>query len=176
MAEGAEETRKRDLLPRPWPWRIFSPTDQWEESMRTGLVVLAAALAAVFCSSASLLQARDLTFEERVHAQEAIERVYYSHQIGATKPFEKAVTRRDLEEKVSKYLQETAALDIYWKTRVTDEMLQRELERMAHETALPDRLQELFAALNGDPFLIKECLARATLVGRLTHNFYAFDQ
>ena len=54
-------------------------------------------------------------------------------------------------------------------------MLQRELERMARGTRLPDRLRELFAALNEDPFLIKECLARATLVDRLTRNFYAFD-
>ncbi len=28
----------------------------------------------------------ELTFEDRVHAQEAIERVYYRHEIDATKP------------------------------------------------------------------------------------------
>jgi len=67
--------------------------------------------------------------------QEAIERVYYSHQIGATKPFEKAVPRAVLEEKVRKYLQQTVALEVYWKTRVTDEMLERELERMVQGPA-----------------------------------------
>ena len=36
---------------------------------------------------------RQLTFEERLAAQAAIERVYYSHQIGATKPFDEAVPR-----------------------------------------------------------------------------------
>jgi len=36
----------------------------------------------------------------RVQAQEAIERVYYSHQIGAKRPFEQAVPRSVLEEKV----------------------------------------------------------------------------
>ena len=46
---------------------------------------------------------------------------------------------------------------------------------MARGTRLPDRLRELFAALDEDPFVIKECLARATLVDRLTRNFYAFD-
>src|SRR5437867_13033778 len=38
-------------------------------------------------------QGRSLTFEDRVAAQEAIERVYYSHQIGATLSFEEAVPR-----------------------------------------------------------------------------------
>jgi N-acetylneuraminic acid mutarotase len=110
-----------------------------------------------------------------VAAQEAIERVYYSNQIGATSPFEAAMPRAVLEGKVRKYLEQTAALEVYWKTRVTDEMLQRELERMIRGTRLPEHLQELFTALNGDPFLIKECLVRAILVDRLTRNFYAFD-
>ena len=35
---------------------------------------------------------RDLSFEDRVRAQEAIERVYYSHQVGAKVSFETAVT------------------------------------------------------------------------------------
>ena len=119
---------------------------------------------------------RTLTFEDRVKAQEAIERVYYSHQIGATKTFEQAVPRAVLESKVHKYLDETAALKVYWKTALTDEMLQRELERMAAGTRMPERLLELYAALGNDPFLIKECLARSALVDRLTHNFYAFDE
>jgi sirohydrochlorin ferrochelatase len=41
----------------------------------------------------SLLMARDLSFEERVKAQEAIERVYYSHQIGTSRSFAEAVPR-----------------------------------------------------------------------------------
>jgi N-acetylneuraminic acid mutarotase len=40
---------------------------------------------------------------------------------------------------------------------------------------MPERLQELYAALGNDPFLIKECLVRPALVDRLTRNFYAFD-
>jgi hypothetical protein len=118
---------------------------------------------------------RTLTFEDRVNAQAAIERVYYAHQIGATKPFEDAVPRSVLENKVRRYLEQTVALQTYWKTAVTDETLQRELERMAQATRMPERLQELFTALGNDAFLIKECLARAALVDRLTHNFYAFD-
>ena len=73
--------------------------------------------------------ARDLTFEDRVKAQEAIERVYYSHQLGATKPFEEAVPRAVIENKVTTYLKESVALDKIWHTPVTADMLKRELER-----------------------------------------------
>src|SRR5213592_3826736 len=105
--------------------------------------------------------ARDLAFEERVKAQEAIERVYYAHQIGATKPFEEAVPREVLERKVRIYLKQTVALERFWKTPVTARMLQSESERMAQGTRMPERLGELYAALGHDPVVILECLARA---------------
>jgi N-acetylneuraminic acid mutarotase len=154
------------------------------ESMRVaaGLVVAfvcSAALAAGPLKNAQSVTTpraqRTLSFEQRVDAQAAIERVYYAHQIGATRPFEEAVPRAVLESKVRKYLEQTVALQTYWKTAVTDETLQRELERMAQGTRMPERLTELFAALGNDSFLIKECLARPALVDRLAHNFYAFD-
>src|SRR3989454_3191835 len=84
--------------------------------------------------------ARDLTFEDRVKAQEAIERVYYSHQIGATKPFEEAVPRSVVENKVRTYLKQSVALERFWQTRLTAGMLQRELERMLTRTRMPESL------------------------------------
>jgi hypothetical protein len=120
--------------------------------------------------------ARDLTFEDRVNAQEAIERVYYSHQIGATKPFEEAVPRAVLEQKVRTYLKESVALESYWKTRITAQALTRELERMTRHTRLPNRLREIDFALGNDPQLLLECLARPALADRLARNFFAFDQ
>ena len=120
-------------------------------------------------------RASELTFEERVKAQEAVERVYYSHQIGATKPFEEAVPRAVLEAKVEKYLKQSVALEKFWRTPVTAEMLQAEMERQARQTRMPERLRALYAALGNDPFLVLECLARPTLVDRLTHSFFAFD-
>ena len=120
--------------------------------------------------------ARDLTFEDRVNAQEAIERVYYSHQLGATKPFEEAVRREVLEQKVRTYLNESVVLETNWKTPITVEALTREVERMAHNTRFPDRLRELYAALGNDPQLVLECLARPALADRLSRNFFAFDQ
>jgi len=35
----------------------------------------------------------DVTFEQRLKAQRIIEKLYYSHQIGATRPFDEAVPR-----------------------------------------------------------------------------------
>ena len=120
-------------------------------------------------------RARELSFAERVQAQAAIERVYYSHQIGATSSFEDAVPRGVLENKVRRYLQQTIALERYWSSPVTAEMLRKEMERQARETRMPERLRELYAALGDDAFLVQECLARAVLVDRLLRNFFAYD-
>jgi hypothetical protein len=119
--------------------------------------------------------ARDLTFDERVRAQEAIERVHYRHQTGATKTFEQAVSRDVLERKVETYLKRSVALETIWRTPVTAEMLQREMERQAKGTRMPERLQELYAALGDDPVLVAECLARPALVDRLSESFFAYD-
>jgi hypothetical protein len=135
-----------------------------------------AALIAACAITHSVAQSRELTFDDRIAAQEAIERVYYSHQIGATEPFEEAMPRAVLRQKVETYMKQSAALEEYWNSPVTAVMLRRELERMARETRMPERLRELFEALDNDPVLIQECLARSTLAGRLSRNFYDFDR
>jgi hypothetical protein len=86
-------------------------------------------LLAAFFALASITFAastKTLTFEERVAAEEAIERVYYAHQIGATKPFEEAIPRQVLEDKVTKYLKQSVALEKHWKNPITAEMLRAE--------------------------------------------------
>jgi N-acetylneuraminic acid mutarotase len=120
--------------------------------------------------------ARDLSFEDRVRAQEAIERVYYSHQVGATRTFEEVVPRAVLEEKVRTYLKESAALETHWKTPITTAALDRELLRMARNSRLPGRLGEIRDALGGDGDLLLECLARPALADRLARSFFAADQ
>ena len=63
-----------------------------------------------------------LTFEERVEAQAAIERVYHAHQIGAPRPFERAVPRDALEQKVRNYLAKNAALEERWNAPITTKL------------------------------------------------------
>ena len=135
-----------------------------------------ALLLVLLCATSGAVIARDLAFEERVKAQKAIEQVYRSHQIGATRPFEEAATREVIEGKVREYLEETAALREIWSVEVTAEMLEKETARLLRETRMPARLRELFAALEDDPFLVQECLARPVLVDRLARGFYARDR
>ncbi len=118
----------------------------------------------------------ELSFRDRVRAQEALERVRFSHQIGDTRPFQEAVPPSLLDKKVRTYLKQSVALEQIWKTPVTSDMLRKELERMTRQTQMPERLRELFSALGNDPVLIQECLVRPVLVERLIRNFFDFDQ
>jgi hypothetical protein len=122
-----------------------------------------------------------LTFEERVSAQEAIDRIYYNQQIwpkgnpSSKPPFEEVVSRHTLEAKVTDYLRKSFALGEFWRKPITGEQLQTEVNRMARRSQAPNVLRELFAALNNDPRLIAECLARPVLADRQIRNLFDHD-
>ena len=124
-------------------------------------------MSSVLCFSVSGLFAamsggeHDLTFEDRLDAQRAIERVKYAHQIGAKKTFDEAVSRQALELKVRDYLARSAALEYFWRTPITEAALREEWARIAEQSGSPDRLREIYAALNHDSRLIAECLLTA---------------
>ena len=119
-------------------------------------------------------QARTLTFADRVAYQRAIEEVYWQHRIwpkenaGPKPPLDKVMSQAEIEKKVEDYLRNSQALEDYWQRPITPDQLQAEMERMSRHTKQPEVLRELFEALGNDPFVIAECLARATLVERLT--------
>jgi N-acetylneuraminic acid mutarotase len=119
---------------------------------------------------------RTLSIDERIRAQEAVERVYYRHQEGAKEPFERAVTPDLLERRVSEALRKSLALDRLWHTAITAEALRRETERMASSTRLPGRLDEIYAALGRDRFVFEETVARAALADRMARSFFASDE
>jgi N-acetylneuraminic acid mutarotase len=116
---------------------------------------------------------RPLTFAERVAYQTAIEDVYWRHRIwpktnpGPKPPLDKVMSQADIEKKVTQYLRNSQALEAYWQRPITADQLQAEMERMARDTKQPEVLQELFAALGNDPFVIAECFARPILAERL---------
>ena len=122
-----------------------------------------------------------LTFEERLEAQEAIERVYHRHrnwpsQNAAPAPaFESAVSKDLIARKVKTYLRESQALDVFWAKPISSDQLQAEVDRLCRNTKSPSLLRELFAALKRDPLLVAECLARPSLADRLCRNWYAYD-
>ena len=141
------------------------------------MVILIVACAPVMISARS-----PLTYDERVNAQEAIERVYYRHRVwpkenGAAKPaFEQVVPKTVIDGKVKDYLKKSYALNEYWKRPLTGAQLQAEVERIVRSTKDPETLAELFSALGNEPDAIAECLARPILADRLVRRLYAFDR
>ncbi len=123
-----------------------------------------------------------LTFAERVAYQRAIEDVYWRHRVWPKerpdpKPSLNAViSQAQLERKVHDYLRKSQALQDYWQQPITAEQLQAEMDRMAEHTKQPEVLQELFEALDNDPFLIAECLARPILSEHLVTNVHVHGQ
>ena len=124
---------------------------------------------------------RTLSFEDRVAAQTAIEQVYWEHRIWpkenpqAKPPLSAALPDTAVRAKVADYLKKSNALDSIWHRPITAEQLQAELDRMVQSTHDPEILRELFAALNNDPLLIAETLARQTLADRLIQSSYSHD-
>src|SRR5262245_64993955 len=94
---------------------------------RTSFPVLGLFLIAWVPASA---EARDLPIAQRIEAQTSIERVRYAHQLETTQPFEQAVPRAVIDRRVDDALKQTVALELFWKTPVTAEMLRRERERI----------------------------------------------
>ena len=123
-----------------------------------------------------------LTFEQRVACQKAIEQVYWNHRIWPQenpqpKPsLESIISDEAIRIKAEDVLRKSHALDYYWKRPITPEQLQQEMNRMALHTRKPGILKELLNALQDDPFMIAECLARPVLADRLLRNWYAFDE
>ncbi len=113
-----------------------------------------------------------LNTQDRIWAQTQIERVYYTHRIWPAAnpqpkpPFETMVPAADIAASVNGYLLQSGALDNAGAP-ITAEMLQGEINRMVKTTNDPVTLQELFSALNGDPTLIAETLARPSLARHL---------
>ena len=123
-----------------------------------------------------------LMFAERVAYQRAIEEVYWRHRIwpksrSDPKPSLGAVmSQAQLEKKVHDYLRKSQALENYFKRPLTAQQLQAEVDRMTKHTKQPEVLRELFEALENDPFIIAECLARPALAERLLTSLNVHDQ
>jgi N-acetylneuraminic acid mutarotase len=122
-----------------------------------------------------------LPFDDRIDCRRRIEDVYWQQRIwpgsnpGPKPALDDLLPESTLRERVASELQKSAALDVFWQRPLTGDQLQAELNRMARRTRNPDLLRELFAALDHDPYVIAECLARPVLVDRLARNWYARD-
>jgi len=138
---------------------------------------IAVALAVAFAAG-PVWAARPLTFEERVGAQEAIERFYYKRRLWPAEnpapkpPFEQVVSRPAIEAHVLDYLKRGEALASLRGTDLSARELQEELDRMARGSRDPDGLRALFGALGNDPERLAECLARPLLADRVLRGLW----
>ena len=122
---------------------------------------------------------RTLTFADRVAYQRAVEEVYWLHRIWpkenprAKPSLDEVMSQEQVQQKVQEYLRNSQLLADQWHRPITSEQLQAEIDRMASHTRQPEVLQELFAALGNDPFIVAECLARPILSERLLSELHA---
>lgn len=141
---------------------------------------------ALLCTHAALSGARArrtaLGLEERIEFQRRIEQVYWRYR-SATQPagqavvsFSVAMPDAAIRTKVEETLRKSAALTKYWDRPLTSAQLQAEMTRMAAQSKQPAVLRELFDALENDPVVIAECLARPLLVERELQAWYAKDE
>ncbi len=106
------------------------------------------ALAAILLGGAAAAQAAPAapSLDERIHCQEALERVYWSHRSQGQGPaFAQAVPQSVIRQRAEDAVLETAALEHFWSVTITPAQLQAELDRMAADSQSPARLRELFA-------------------------------
>lgn len=123
-----------------------------------------------------------LTMEERIQCQTAIEKIYWAQRTWPKenlkpKPsFKELIKKGRIRTKIEDILKKSNALEIYWKKPITGEQLQAEIERIAIGTRKPQILKQIWDALDNNPYLIAECLARPNIADRMIRNWYASDE
>lgn len=88
---------------------------------------------------------------------------------------ESALPAERLRERVEDQLRQEALLETRYGLVIDAVQLQRELDRMARTTLMPERLAARFDALGHDADLIAECLARPRLVAQRLRHAYVND-
>jgi hypothetical protein len=106
----------------------------------------------------------------------SLERVRASHRGGDAAAFDERYPRELWLEKAMEVLRTSRCLAERYGVSVDDGALSRELARMCGSSRAPERLEELFAALDHDAVRIKEGLVRPVLVERLLRRRVSWDQ
>lgn len=144
-------------------------------------IVMGSAWAASL-STTEGLPPETLSFAERALCVEKIEDVYWSHRIWpeanpTAKPRRnEVITQEQIAAKVERALMLESTLEQIWEEPLTPERIQLELNRIVKTTRNPMLLEDVFLALDHDPFLIAECYVRPRLVERLVSERYALDR
>jgi N-acetylneuraminic acid mutarotase len=154
------------------------------EGRRTPYVLLLLAMLALLWPHLAVQGAKkemNLTFADRLACQTAVEEVYWQARIwpesnpGFKPALSEIASDAALAAMVEETLAHSVALERYWQAPITGEMLQAELERMAAASRQPAALRELYSALDNNPALMAECLARPLLAERLLQERFVAD-
>src|SRR5262245_10193145 len=140
------------------------------------------ALTAMLLLQGGVPAANQSGLDRLVAARRAVDEVYWRHTIWpsanrAPKPSLQAVLPEAvIRAQATDGLRKSAALEKLWGRAITADQIQAEMDRMAADTKSPDMLRELFAALDNDPNLVAEALARPHLADRLIRTAYDRDE
>ncbi|MEO8350687.1 MAG: hypothetical protein ABI680_03090 [Chthoniobacteraceae bacterium] len=96
----------------------------------------------------------------------AVERVYASHRIGATQPFEQILPPARIEAMVRDEAKQEAALRRYYNFTITPAQLAAEVKRIDSTTRAPETLAEIKKALGDDPVRFAQTVVLPIIVER----------
>jgi N-acetylneuraminic acid mutarotase len=143
----------------------------------TVLLFLSGVVGFVFSTAAE--SSPGLSFSERVRYEREVQKIYFNRRTQSPESrqtFETVLPVAASETKIADVLRKSNALEQLRVVKITPEMLQAEIERMARETRQPEVLRELFAAVNNDARLVAEIIARPNLVERLSQAHGDFTE
>lgn len=121
-----------------------------------------------------------LTTGQRISCQRAIEEVYWSHrtwpQNSQPRPnLNEVLSGSLIDSKVADALRKSNALEMFWNRPILPKELQAEIDRIERETKQANMLREIYNALDNDPLLVAECLARPIVADRKIRQWYGYD-
>lgn len=105
----------------------------------------------------------------------AVERVYYSHQIGNKPPFDQTFPPSLIERLVKTDVHKQAVLQRVYGVKVTPAMVAAETQRINTTTRAPNVLAELKAALGNDTNRFARTVIEPILVERLLREKFESD-
>jgi len=149
--------------------------------VRTVVFVLVAAVALFVSHRAAAAQTPEAdpngleTGVDRAVAIETVERVRHGYRNGADDAFGAGYPTAIWVKRADDIARQVNCLAARFGRHLNDAALQRELLRILTRTRQPDRLDELFAALDHDPVAIKEGIVRPLVAGRWLREETAWD-
>lgn len=125
--------------------------------------------------SVDAVEGTGLGLDQRAAGMSELERVRFAKRGGAVAEFDRRYPQAMWLEKAKRVEGESRCLLERYQVAVDERVLDRELRRMIAETQSAEELNDLFAVLGHNPFLIKECLVRPLVVDRLLRLRVGWD-